>query len=143
MYTYICINVYIHIYIHIYTYIYMYICIYINPKALFFFTSFLKILLKWLCLSEDIKVFFFNINYFHQFLRLFPNFLVTKKLMTSPYNRWRQHVFTFDLLQIDHLTVVECFVDIRLVLLKIWREGFKIAKLVFRRNHFDKREVLV
>ena len=33
------------------------------------------------------KVFFFDINYFSQFFRFFSHFLVTKKLMTSAYNR--------------------------------------------------------
>ena len=39
--------------------------------------------------------------------------------MTSAYNRWCQHVFTSNLLQLGCLTVVESYIDIRLVFLKI------------------------
>ena len=37
------------------------------------------------------------INY-HQFFRNFWHFIVTKKLMTSAYNKWCQHFFTFNIL---------------------------------------------
>ena len=42
-----------------------------------------------------------SISYFHQFstiFRIFGHFLVTKKLMTSAYNKWCQHFFTFNIL---------------------------------------------
>ena len=48
--------------------------------------------------SEDMETFFDNISYFHQFLSIFwifRHFLITKKLMTSGYNRWCQHFFHF------------------------------------------------
>ena len=48
--------------------------------------------------SKDMKTFFFNINYFHRFFGFFWHFLVAKKLMTSAYNRWFQHIFTFNIL---------------------------------------------
>ena len=38
---------------------------------------------------------------FHQFSSIFSifwHYLVTKKLITSPYNRWCQHFFTFNIL---------------------------------------------
>ena len=38
-------------------------------------------------LSEDMKIFSVNINYFHQFFGFFDISFVTKKLMTSAYNR--------------------------------------------------------
>ena len=44
------------------------------------------------------ETFFDNISYFHRFLSIFWifwYFLVTKKLMTSAYNRWCQHFFHF------------------------------------------------
>ena len=59
--------------------------------------------------SNDMKNFSFNISCFHWFCSsfwIFWHFLVTKKLMTSAYNRWCQHFFTFNMLQIDCLVVV-------------------------------------
>ena len=56
--------------------------------------------------SEDMNVFFFNINDFHQFFVVFFNFLVTKKLMMSAYNRLRQHFFTTNLLKVIFLTIL-------------------------------------
>ena len=52
----------------------------------------------------------------------FLHFLVAKKLITSAYNRWYQHFFTFDLLKIGCLTIVQSYIDIRLVLLEIRSE---------------------
>ena len=51
--------------------------------------------------SEDVKTFSVNTSYFHRFSSIFWifwHFLVTKKLMTSAYNRWCQHFFTFNIL---------------------------------------------
>ena len=55
---------------------------------------------------EDMKNLSANISYFHRFLLIlgiFWHFLVTKKLITSAYDRWCQHFFTFNILQIDCL----------------------------------------
>ena len=46
-------------------------------------TSFWKFHWNSSSLSEDMKIFSFNINYFHQFFWVFCHLLVTKKLMTS------------------------------------------------------------
>ena len=43
--------------------------------------------------------------------------------MTSAYNRWCQHFFTFNLPRIGCLTIVQNYIDIRLLLLEIWRGG--------------------
>ena len=72
------------------------------------------------------KVFCFNISYFHRFasnLWSFEHFLVTKKRMAWIYNRWCQHFFTFHILWIYCLTIVLNYIDIRLVLREIWRWG--------------------
>ena len=48
--------------------------------------------------KERMKPCFFS--YFHRFssiIWIFWHFLVTKKLMTPAYNRWRQHIFAFNL----------------------------------------------
>ena len=53
--------------------------------------------------SEVMMNFSASISYFHRFSSIFWNFfvfchfLVTKKLMTSAYNRWCQHFFHFQL----------------------------------------------
>ena len=57
-------------------------------------------------LSEYMKIFFVNINYFHQNFEFFWHFLVANKLMTSAYNRWCQHFCTFNLFWTDCLTIV-------------------------------------
>ena len=65
--------------------------------------------LSWKCYwnsssrSEDMKIFSVNINYFHQF---FSHFLVTKKLITSTYNKWFQNFFIINLLVIGCLTII-------------------------------------
>ena len=57
---------------------------------------------------KNMKTFSVDINYFHQFwsiLWIFWDFLVTKKLMTSTYNRWCQHFLTFNMLETNCLTI--------------------------------------
>ena len=60
--------------------------------------SFLKISLKFLKSFGRYEDFLCQHNYFYQFFGFFWHFLVTKKLLTSAYNRWCQHFFTFNLL---------------------------------------------
>ena len=70
------------------------------------------------------NIFFVNISYFQQFASIFLifwNFLVTKKLMTLAYNKWCQHAFTFNIHQIDCLTIVHSYIDIRLAFLEMLR----------------------
>ena len=55
--------------------------------------------------SEDFKIVFVNINYFHQFLD-FLTFLVASKLIMSSYNRWCHDFLSFNLLQIIYSTIV-------------------------------------
>ena len=79
----------------------------VNP--LFFdFEDYHKSHLSWIfhwnssTCSEDVKIFFFSVNYFHQVFWIFWHFLVTKKLMmTSPYNSLHQYFFTLTYFQID------------------------------------------
>ena len=40
---------------------------------------------------------------FYQYFGFFWHCLVTKKLMASVYNRWCQHFFTLNILQIDYI----------------------------------------
>ena len=40
---------------------------------------------------------------------IFWHFLVTKKRMMTAYNRWCQHFFSFNVLQINSLTIVKVF----------------------------------
>ena len=57
---------------------------------------------------ENMNTFSVDINYFHQFSTIFWifwDFLVTKKLMTSTYNRLCQHFLTFNMLETDCLTI--------------------------------------
>ena len=55
--------------------------------------------------SEDMRNFSVNISQFSSIFFIFWHFLVTKKLVTSAYNRWCQHFFTFNILQTDCLTI--------------------------------------
>ena len=59
---------------------------------------------------------------FHQFFWLFWHFLFTNNLMTSAYNRWYHHYFTSNMRQIDFLTIVWNYHDVRIFLLKIWEK---------------------
>ena len=61
----------------------------------------------WSC-SEDVKGFFF-------FFWIFWHFLATKKVMGSECSRWYQHFFTFNLLSVRCLIILQCYIDIRLV----------------------------
>ena len=57
---------------------------------------------------ENMNTFSVDINYFHQFSTIFWifwDFLVTKKLMTSTYNRLCHHFLTFNMLETDCLTI--------------------------------------
>ena len=70
------------------------------------------------------KIWRFSLSIYPIFIDFsdFLHFLVAKKLITSAYNRWYQHFFTFDLLKIGCLTIVQSYIDIRLVLLEIRSE---------------------
>ena len=63
--------------------------------------------------SEDMKIFFLKISYFHQYLGFFGVSLL-KKL-------WHQYTSAFFYFQSiwNSLTIVESFIDIRLVFLEI------------------------
>ena len=68
----------------------------------------------------------FNVSYFQLFSStfwIFWHLFVTKKLITSTYNRWCQHFFTFNILHIDCLTTVKSCIAIRLVLLENMKGG--------------------
>ena len=70
------------------------------------------------------NIFFVNISYFQQFASIFLifwHFLVIKKLMTLAYNKWCQHAFAFNMHQIDCLTIVHSYIDIRLAFLEMLR----------------------
>ena len=59
-------------------------------------TSFRKISLKFLKSLRWYVIFCVSISYFRRFqsiFRIFWHFFVTKKLITSAYNRWCQHLF--------------------------------------------------
>ena len=56
--------------------------------------------------SDDMKKFFLHYKLFLSIFQVFLHFLVTKKLMTSPCNRWNQHFFIFKLLQMGFFTVL-------------------------------------
>ena len=60
--------------------------------------------------SEDMKVFFLGGEG-----RGGWHFLATKKLMRSACSRWYQYFFTFNLLSIGFLIILQCYIDIRLV----------------------------
>ena len=64
------------------------------------------------------KIWRFSLSIYPIFIDFsnFLHFLVAKKLITSVYNRWYQHFFTFDLLEIGCLTIVQSYIDIRLCL---------------------------
>ena len=91
-----------------------------NVKPCFFCDSqcYLKTNLSWKfhwissSRSEDMKRLSVNISYFYQFsstFRSFWHYLATKKLMTSAYNRWCQHFFTFKMIQIGCLSKLQKF----------------------------------
>ena len=85
--------------------------------------------------SEDMKTFSINISYFQRLSSIFWvfwHFVVTKKLMTSAYNRCFQHFVTFNILQIEILTIESNYIDIRLVLLEKWRGSKSLALLGLR-----------
>ena len=86
-----------------------------NPDFLWLLWYYHKSYLSWIFYwnsssgSEDIKIYSVNISYFQRFSSIFWifwHFLVTKKLMTSASNRWCQHLYTFNMLQIDCLKIV-------------------------------------
>ena len=54
-------------------------------------TSFLNVLLKFFKHAEKNENFLFQCQLFSAIFRIFWHFLVTKKLIASAYNRWRQH----------------------------------------------------
>ena len=78
--------------------------------------------------SGDMKIFSVNSNYF----------FVTEKLMSSAYNKWCQHFFTFNLLWIHCLTVVQSYIDIRLVLLEIWSTWLPPEKTTRKKTSFGR-----
>ena len=82
---------------------------------------FLKSSLTFLKSFRRYEYFFVNISYFQQFASIFWHFLVTKKLMTLACNKWCQHAFTFNIHQIDCLTIVHSYIDIRLAFLEMPR----------------------
>ena len=65
-------------------------------------------------------------RFFSSKIAIFLNYLLSeisllqKILITSAYNRWSQHFFTFKLILISWLIIVESYSDIGLVLHDIW-----------------------
>ena len=72
-------------------------------------------------LSEDMRIFSFNINYFSLIFWIFWHFLVAKKLMASAYKRWCQHLLTFNLLYIGSLKFYKVILILDQLLLKYER----------------------
>ena len=77
--------------------------------------------------------------------QIFWHFLVTKKLMTSAYNRWCHHFSYFQSTLNRLLNNIQNFIDIRLVILEKWR-GVKLTpsseKATFKKPSLTRFNIL-
>ena len=74
--------------------------------------------------SEDMKTLSCQYELFSSSFRIFLQFLVTKKLTTSAYNRWCWRLFIFNLLYIGCWTIVASYIDIFIF---IYERGFTLT----------------
>ena len=66
--------------------------------------------------------------------------------MTSQYNRWRQHVFTLDIIQLYFFKNLQSYIYITLVVLETWRqceEGGRVINLKPQKKLASKIKILL